>query len=101
MTTKKFDEHPFRAKIIKAVLIDAIAVALGVVSILMVEPNGLALGIGIIVVGSIATASMVFAAINNIDCPDCNDKLVKESLSKWNCKRCNVTWELPESQSQS
>ena len=101
MTTKKFDKHPFLAKIIKAAVIDAIAVVLGVVSILTVEPNGLAFGIIIIVIGSVITANMVFSAINNINCPDCNNKLVKESLSKWNCKTCNVTWELPEGQKQS
>jgi ABC-type uncharacterized transport system permease subunit len=96
METKPFPEHPFLGKILVVAITGSVGMLLGVLAILFVRPNGLLLGVALLLASSAVEIFMLFRAIGNAPCPTCGRLLKRQrSSGAFACEPCATLWTLP------
>jgi hypothetical protein len=77
------------------VVLDTVSVSLGVALILLVRQTWL-LGLGVIIVGSLAGGALFLFKLINVQCPDCRGALRRDPTDGgYVCGRCGTAWSPP------
>lgn len=95
---REFPRHPYRAKVLLILAVEAAAMLLGAFALTRLDRSGLVLGIIVLVLaGGLATFALLWVLFK-IDCPECGRRLLPRLGSgRYRCEACSLDWTLPRS----
>ena len=92
MTQRKLPKDPVKEAIVYLVALDTISFVLGVALILAFRQTWV-IGLGVILMGSLAGGVLFLLKLVNVHCPDCRGSLRRDAMKGcYVCSRCGTEW---------
>ena len=91
MTPKPLPRDPVKGALVYLLVLDTVGIGLGTLFLLFVEPWFI--GLGVILVGSLAGGALFLFKLVNVSCPDCRGSLRRDPHKGYYvCARCGAEW---------